>query len=136
MDRKPTDVSRFMLFEATGDSEADGDAIMDDQSDGADGDDDDDDAESFSYEGSESHNWDLVDQQLRGHTPCVADAECEHPDGKKNDEEEADVHGTSYCDDDEIQKHQHRSSLSVDSAQQLMDEMEKNRRFWEACLAS
>ncbi|XP_028804249.1 uncharacterized protein LOC114759262 [Neltuma alba] len=142
MDMKRMDVSRFMLFEATGDSEADGDAdiIMDEQFAGAvgeeDDDDDDDDAQSCCHEGSESHNWDLGDQHLNGHASRFADAEFEHRDGQENDGEETGVHGTSYCDDDEIQKHKHRSSLSVDSGQQLMDEMEKNRRFWEACLAS
>ncbi|KAK4273160.1 hypothetical protein QN277_021614 [Acacia crassicarpa] len=136
MDMKQMDVSRFMLFEATGDSEAaDGvaDAIMDVQSAGVD---DDDDAESCSHEGSETCNWDLGDQQLGGHKSTVADAEFHHHDGKNNDEEETDVYGTSYCDDDEVQKRQHPSSSSVDSGKQLLDEVEKNKRFWEACLAS
>lgn len=134
------DLSRFMLFEATGDSEAaDGvaDTIIDVQSAGVDGDDeDDDDAESCSHEGSETRNRDLGDQELVGHKSCVADAEFQHHDKKNNEEEETDVYGTSYCDDDEVQKRQHRSSSSVDSGQQLQDEVEKNRRFWEACLAS
>lgn len=145
MDVKQTaDVSRYILFEATGDSEADCDPMMDDQVGYEiarahdDDDDDDDDAESCSYDGSENQNCNLQGEQLRG---CGSrDADYERDAEKKKDEEEARVcHGTSYCDDDddddEIPKH-HNSSLSVDSGQHLMDEMEKNRRFWEACLAS
>ncbi|OIW06769.1 hypothetical protein TanjilG_11494 [Lupinus angustifolius] len=42
------------------------------------------------------------------------------------------TYGASYCEDDEI----HKSYVSSDSSQDFMDEMEKNRLFWEACLAS
>ncbi|KAJ1435716.1 hypothetical protein SESBI_04660 [Sesbania bispinosa] len=95
-------------------------------------DDDNDDALSCSYDGSGICNV----AELDGHESCD---EHDHGDEKKEDDEEKDVnvvYGTSYCeDDDEIQEH-HKSFVSFDSGQEFMDEMEKNRLFWEACLAS
>nr|XP_025634403.1 probable calcium-binding protein CML30 isoform X2 [Arachis hypogaea] len=58
-------------------------------------------------------------------------------DGKKKEEDV--VFGTSYCDEeDEVLQEQHptRSFVSFASNQESLDEMEKNRLFWEACLAS
>lgn len=143
--KQPADVSRFMLFEATGDSEADCDSpmMMDDQVDN--NDDDNDDAESCSYDGSENQNCNLQGDQQHHHGcgSCELDYDEHHDAEKKKDEGEAcGSYGISYCDDDddvdvdEIIQKRHKSILSVDSGQHLMDEMEKNRRFWEACLAS
>lgn len=126
MDLKATaDVSAHLLFEATGDSEAEAlsDPIMDAIALS------DDDAQSCSYDASESRN---VSEVINGYV-----SHDELDDEKKEDEdEEVCVYGTSYCeDDDEIQQH-HKSTESVDSGPDLVDEIEKNRRFWEACLAS
>ncbi|KAF7804802.1 phosphopantothenoylcysteine decarboxylase subunit VHS3 [Senna tora] len=136
MDMKQSvDVSRFMLLEATGDSEADCDLIARLHHDD---DDDDDDAQSCSYDGSDesdTQNFNL------GYGSCDPDfnndAEKKKDGGEEEEEEEEKAcvyYGSSYCDDgdEEVQKHQNSS----DSGQHLMDEMEKNRRFWEACLAS
>ncbi|PNX69608.1 hypothetical protein L195_g056812, partial [Trifolium pratense] len=51
------------------------------------------------------------------------------------------VYGSSYCeDDDEMQEqNNYKSYVSDDSSssdKEFVDEMEKNRLFWEACLAS
>ncbi|XP_020213835.1 uncharacterized protein LOC109798047 [Cajanus cajan] len=127
MDMKdPFDVSSsYMLLEASGDSEADcynptmgehgyeiGRA--------------DDDAQSCSYDNSETCNA----AELHGNESWKNDDDDE-------DEKKDDVHETSYCDDDDDEMQQHQKScVSDDSEQELVDEMEKNRQFWEACLAS
>ncbi|CAL9245325.1 unnamed protein product [Arabidopsis halleri] len=55
-------------------------------------------------------------------------------------EEEADVAGENEDDDDEDgEVNSYRrdgGKLTVDSSSRLMSEIEKNRMFWEACLAS
>lgn len=129
MDVKGTvDVSSYLLFEATGDSEALSDPIMDDSSIAYQiAISDDDDALSCSYDASGTCNVGEVHEY-------ESDDEL---DDEKKEEKEVCVYGTSYCedDDDEMQEH-HKSSESVDSGPETVDEMEKNRRFWEACLAS
>ncbi|XP_027349378.1 uncharacterized protein LOC113860987 [Abrus precatorius] len=123
MDMKnPYDVSSScMLLEATGDSEVDCSPIMGDHAFEF-GRADDDDAQSCSYDNSETFSA----AELDGYESLNDD------DG---DEKKNDVHGTSYCEDDEMQGH-NKSCVSDDSGQELVDEMEKNRLFWEACLAS
>ncbi|XLS48941.1 hypothetical protein HN51_023299 [Arachis hypogaea] len=134
------DFSSYILFEASGDSEeADfnhnkmvceistvGSYVHHGHEDY----DDDDDALSCSYDRSDYDddacnvaevNWD--------------DDDDDDDDGEKKD----DVFGTSYCDEeDEVLQEQHptRSFVSFASNQESLDEMEKNRLFWEACLAS
>ncbi|CAL5357561.1 unnamed protein product [Camellia sinensis] len=131
------DVSSFMLLEATGDSEVDSELNMDVAAD-HDADDDDDDAQSCScdlldYCGPEfdyDHLGNAHDQDL-------------HFD---DDDDEGEVIDQDWTDDDNDDDDQvglsstakaglHKKS-SVDSNMELMNEMEKNRLFWEACLAS
>lgn len=112
-------VPSYMLMEATGDSEADCDCYHP-TTVGEIFSADDDDAQSCSYDNSET---------------CNA---CESLNDDDNDEDQRKgdvVYGTSYCEDDEMQEH-HKSFVSDDSCHESIDEMEKNRLFWEACLAS
>ncbi|XP_058738908.1 nonsense-mediated mRNA decay protein 2 [Vicia villosa] len=107
-------VPSHMLIEATGDSEDDSnDSTIDEFG----YDDDDDDAES-----------------------CCHDNAAEFKVCKSEDEEvkKSDVYGSSYIEDDDIQEQKnYKSYVSDDSSdQKFLDEMEKNRLFWEACLAS
>ncbi|KEH43117.1 hypothetical protein MtrunA17_Chr1g0192951 [Medicago truncatula] len=141
MDRKKNSGDFFScgLYEATGDSEADiCDPYINMDCDIARSvyDDDNDDAMSCSNDGSavneHDHSW------------------CDDDDEKRleDDEEEKDVvYGTSYCseddDDDDDEKNEIHNQqkkkkwyVSFDLGHESMDEMEKNRRFWEACLAS
>jgi hypothetical protein len=137
------DFFSYGLCEATGDSEVDicdPNINMDYEISRSVYDDDNDDAMSCSNDGSavneHDHSW------------------CDDDDDEKrleDDEEEKDVvYGTSYCseddDDDDDKKNekndQHKKKkcyVSFDlgyESHESMDEMEKNRRFWEACLAS
>lgn len=128
------DVSSFLLFEATGDSEDDCDPIMGDI--GRDIAMADDDAESCSYDLSDSprvEELDDCDLQQYVHDKYKED------DGHEEDE---DQEGHSY----QIWGGEHDWKLtgcskksrgpSVDSSKELMTEEEKSRLFWEACLAS
>ncbi|CAL0300559.1 unnamed protein product [Lupinus luteus] len=125
------DFSSYILFEESGDSEADCDSMMngklyereivDDH--------DCDDALSCSYDGSDACNSDEL----------INIESCDDEDGdeKKEDEELVDgVYGASYCEDDEMQEETQKSYVSSNSNQEFVDEMEKNRLFWETCLAS
>ncbi|XP_015891617.3 uncharacterized protein LOC107426044 [Ziziphus jujuba] len=149
MKKKVVDVSTFLLFEATGDSdEADSNCVdstmVDRDADHCDivmGEDD-----------AESCSWDLSD------APTVLDHELINggdrveeyvydDDGRHREEEEQE----DDDDDDDVVKpvyqawggnnnrlnHQ-KSCVSVDSTREfeLLNEMEKNRIFWETCLAS
>ncbi|XP_028762301.1 uncharacterized protein LOC114720772 [Neltuma alba] len=135
MDMKGTvDVSCYLRFEATGDSEASCDPIKDPNIACRISICDDDDAQSCCYDSSESVN---SDQLINGYEPDEKRIEDE-------DEEEVCVYGTTYReeeeeddddDDCEIQV-QKKVRVCGDSGPKKMDEMEKNRLFWEACLAS
>ncbi|KAF1869818.1 hypothetical protein Lal_00017395 [Lupinus albus] len=114
--KKETCEETCYTLEASGDSEADsylskGEHVYEDFTA-------DDDAESCSYDGSDI---------------CDAAELNEYNEKKDNS-----LYGTSYCedDDDEMQEHHYKSCVSDDSSQELLDEAEKNRLFWEACLAS
>ncbi|OIW17408.1 hypothetical protein TanjilG_22520 [Lupinus angustifolius] len=113
----------YTLLEASGDSEADsylskGEHAYEDYTA-------DDDAESCSYDGSE-----ICDAaELNGYNESLNH---DDEDEKKDDS----FYGTSYCEDDEMQEQHYKSCVSDDSRQELLDEAEKNRLFWEACLAS
>lgn len=113
------DFSSYILFEATGDSENAYElGRVDDH--------DDDDALSCSYDESDACN----ESELN-----VCDRSCD--DEKKEDEEKDDAYGASYCEEDEMQEHYQKSYVSSDSSQEeFVDEMEKDKLFWEACLAS
>ena len=137
--KKSVDVSSFLLVEATGDSEVDSDpnmTIIDLV------DDDDGDAESCSCDTSyhscvngvyseveEYHvNYNVVDEEQRRR----------QQQEEEEEEEEEGVHVYQSRVD-----HGHaglpmkqKSCVSVDSANESMNEKENNRLFWEACLAS
>ncbi|KAK7277702.1 hypothetical protein RJT34_22717 [Clitoria ternatea] len=123
MDREEkVDFSCYFQFEASGDSEVDSGYACEVADDG----DDNDDALSCSYDGSCSA------EELDG-CEMSWDEDREDEDDKKKED-----FGTSYCeDDDEMQQEEQlKSYVSFDSGQNFVDEMEKNRLFWEACLAS
>lgn len=141
MDLKVTttfDISSYLLFEATGDSEAEA-QISDDAHDYALALSDDD-AQSCCYDQSEAHN--VGEEVINGYVsydePDDDDEMKEDSNEHENGNKEACVYGTSYYieeeddDDDEIQQHHKSTNKPVDS----VDEIEKNRRFWEDCLAS
>ncbi|KAK2457261.1 hypothetical protein QL285_004556 [Trifolium repens] len=146
MDRKmkSNDIFSYVRFEASGDSEVDNNC--DDFNMNMDWEierplvyDDNDDALSCSYDDSASAAADDDDDHDQSYD--------EHHD----DDEERDVvgYGTSYCeedDDDEVnndqqydekrKKKSYVCNFDSDGRESSMDEMEKNRLFWEACLAS
>ncbi|MED6220306.1 hypothetical protein PIB30_043664 [Stylosanthes scabra] len=136
------DFSSYILFEASGDSEEPdfdhnnmvcevsrvGSSYVhhgDHHHHGDDAHYDDDDALSCSCDRSDDDDDDACN---------VAEANWDHDDDEE--EEEDVVYGTSYCEEDDevVQEQQHPKSF--DSNQESLDEMEKNRLFWEACLAS
>ncbi|KAK7355756.1 hypothetical protein VNO80_15018 [Phaseolus coccineus] len=132
MERKePLDFSSYFCFEASGDSEeADrDDPIVDCEmtrsygGGGGDGEDNDD-ALSCNYEGSGVCDG------------AVLDGEENESCDEEHDDEKSGVYGVSYCEDDEMEEEHMKSYVSFDSSQEFVDEMEKNRLFWEACLAS
>ncbi|CAL0320593.1 unnamed protein product [Lupinus luteus] len=88
--------------------------------------DNDDDALSCSYDGSDICN--AAEINMNGEP-------CDDADNEEKKEGE-DMDGASYCEDDEMEDKTHKSYVSSDSSQEFVDEMEKNRLFWEACLAS
>ncbi|KAK7378922.1 hypothetical protein VNO80_04371 [Phaseolus coccineus] len=126
MDMKnPFDVPSYMLLEASGDSETDCNPTVEEH--GCEIDREDDDALSCVYDSSETCNAAELNGYEFRNNDHVDDVE---------DEKKCEVRGTSYCDDDdEMQEHQ-KSCVSDESGHELVDEMERNRRFWEACLAS
>ncbi|KAG5063189.1 hypothetical protein JHK85_004372 [Glycine max] len=128
MERKePIDFSSHFYFEASGDSEeADFDPTFACEMAKADGGDVDD-ALSCNYDGSGACNVAEFDG---------CDESCDEHDGGVEKKEDDGVFGMSYCEDDEMQEEQMKSYVSFESGQESLDEMEKNRLFWEACLAS
>ncbi|KAK7259449.1 hypothetical protein RIF29_25056 [Crotalaria pallida] len=117
------------FLEATGDSEADYNPTKGEYAYEIYAADDDDDAQSCSYDDSETSDA----AELSGYNESLNKYDDDDDeDGKKDC-----FYGTSYCEDDEMAGQHYKSCVSDDdSSQELMDEMEKNRLFWEACLAS
>ncbi|KAE8664884.1 hypothetical protein F3Y22_tig00112738pilonHSYRG00806 [Hibiscus syriacus] len=137
------DVSSFLLFEATGDSESgcNFDAAMADIN----GEDDDDDAESCSSDillpgiietGSLENKF----ANIRGDVGLDFDDD-DDDDGVV---EQREVHlYKKCCREDQIingifvaKEKKPSLAVSVDNPNETMNETEKNRLFWEACLAS
>ncbi|KAK2418660.1 hypothetical protein QL285_040837 [Trifolium repens] len=113
----------YMLIEATGDSEVDSN---DPNIDGFGSADDDDDAQSCCHDNAAEfkacESWNEDDDDV-----------------EKDKKDDVNVYGSSYCEDDEMQEqNNYKSYVSDDSSDKefVDDEMEKNRLFWEACLAS
>lgn len=138
-------VSSFFLFEeATGDSdETNHNSKPTTANDNIGVAMDDDDAESCSWDLSDSHNQ-LDDDD--GHDDVHDDHKERRKEEEDGDEEEDAEISSAYNQKwDEkrsigisIDNHQ-KSSVSVDSTKddfESLNEMEKNRLFWEACLAS
>jgi hypothetical protein len=116
-------IPSYMLIEATGDSEVDSN---DPNIDGFGSADDDDDAQSCCHDNAAEfkacESWNEDDDDV-----------------EKDKKDDVNVYGSSYCEDDEMQEqNNYKSYVSDDSSDKefVDDEMEKNRLFWEACLAS
>ncbi|XWS76483.1 hypothetical protein CRYUN_Cryun01aG0180200 [Craigia yunnanensis] len=129
------DVSSFFLFEATGDSEAGCfDPAMSVINHA-----EDDDAESCSCDTTSDflpgvRELNSLEEKLAN----VDDYNEDEEDGEVVEQKE--VHLYKKCRDDKringvVAKEKKLSAVSVDSTE-TMNEMEKNRLFWEACLAS
>ncbi|KAM3687552.1 hypothetical protein ACJW31_10G084000 [Castanea mollissima] len=140
------DVSSFLLFEATGDSEGDCNTIK------GGGDDkigqdiamaDDDDAESCIFDLSDFPRVSEVDDS--DIQPCVHDDDDDDGGGDDDDDEEEDededkdevlsYRKSTGKQDWKLMGHQ-KSSVSVDTSKDSMNEAERSRLFWETCLAS
>lgn len=143
--RKVVDVSSFLLFEATGDSEA---GCFDPALSAAakDDDDDDDDAESCSSSdllpaGTVMELKYSLDEKLSANDGYDDHDHYEDEEDGEVVDQIKEVHFYKKCRDD----HQRsiingsvvakETSVSVDSTK-TMNETEKSRLFWEACLAS
>ncbi|KAE8685208.1 RNA-binding protein-defense related 1 isoform 1 [Hibiscus syriacus] len=148
---KVVDVSSFLLFEATGDSESGchyDPAMVDINGEHDDDDHDyDDDAESCSC--------DTVSGSLPGVREIVSlenkfmnvDGDVDVGDDEDDDDgvvEQMEVQLYKKCcrDDQRVngvfvaKENKPSSAVSVENSNKTMNEMEKNRLFWEACLAS
>ncbi|KAK8509885.1 hypothetical protein V6N13_093725 [Hibiscus sabdariffa] len=128
---KVIDISPFLLFEATGDSETG-------WSDPAISVDDDDDAESCSCDTSPEFIPGVRGLNGLEHKASVGDDEEEEEGEVVELRTEAGLHknrrdGHRRFKGGVREKGKKSSSVSVDSAKHLKD---KNRLFWEACLAS
>ncbi|CAL0302466.1 unnamed protein product [Lupinus luteus] len=131
MNKGTFDITCYTLLEATGDSEADNSPTKNEYAYAyefyiA----DDDDAQSCSYDDSEICD-DAAAAELNGYDESLNADNDEEYEKKDNS-----FYGISYCEDDEMHAHNYKSCVSEDSGQELMDENENNRLFWEACLAS
>ncbi|XVE77706.1 hypothetical protein DITRI_Ditri13aG0084400 [Diplodiscus trichospermus] len=141
---KVVDVSSFLLFEATGDSEAgcfDPAAMsVTHHAEEEEEEEEEEDAESCSCNGTSEfspgvrqHN--SLEEKAKGGDDHHEDEE----DGEVVDQKEVGVY--KKCRDDHRQingvakEEKASSAVSVDSTE-TMNEKEKNRLFWEACLAS
>ncbi|KAF8006573.1 hypothetical protein BT93_K0775 [Corymbia citriodora subsp. variegata] len=124
MQRKVVDASSFFLFEDSGDSEVDGrdpgheEVPMEE-----------DDAESCSYDSSDWAN--AGDDVVVGE--CDVDVATWLRDGHEEDEYESGDEQDSHV---QLPGVEYKSCVSVESTNELMNEREKSKLFWEACLAS
>ncbi|KAI3449560.1 hypothetical protein Pfo_006225 [Paulownia fortunei] len=132
------DASAYMLFEASGDSEAQySDGALELELDAA----AEDDAQSCSYgslyDSACVHEVDVSDDDFRGADFDDGSGE-EEDDGGGSDEEDGVVdqccgRGKAAAAAEEKPK---KSKACEDSNVKTMNEREGDRRFWEACLAS
>ncbi|KAE8679610.1 hypothetical protein F3Y22_tig00111398pilonHSYRG00209 [Hibiscus syriacus] len=143
---KAVDVSSFFLFEATGDSESGGsfDAAMADIN----GEDDDDDAESCSCETVlpgviEIDSLKNKFANIGGDDVYVGvdfDDDDEDDDGVV-EQREVQLYKKCCRNDQRVgvcvaKEKKPSTDVSVENSNETMNETEKNRLFWEACLAS
>lgn len=135
MDIKGTvDVSCYLCFEATGDSEAPNcDAIIKDPNIACQisSCDDEDDAQSCC-------NGSPDEILINSYDPIMYEYESDEENREDEDGVEVCSYGTTYKegDDDCEMEVEKKARVCVDSGAEKMDEMEKSRLFWEACLAS
>ncbi|KAF9669381.1 hypothetical protein SADUNF_Sadunf14G0101900 [Salix dunnii] len=134
MDRvkNSVDVSPFLLVEAAGDSEVDSDPATSTTVVA-----DDDDAESCSCDTSD-HSCVINGEVEAGRVNCNV-SDDDHADNE--DEEEEVEEGVEVCQSWFGHVHvglpvKQKPCVSVDSGNESMNEKEKDRLFWEACLAS
>ncbi|MBA0610999.1 hypothetical protein Godav_011720 [Gossypium davidsonii] len=147
---KAVDVSSFLLFEATGDSESgcSSDPAMVDIShdDDGDDDDDDDDAESCSCDTAPDvvHGVREIGGSLKNKFANVVEGVDDEDDDDDDDgvveQKEVQLYKKGCRDDERIKGvgvgKEKKSSSSAENSSETMNEMEKNRLFWETCLAS
>ncbi|MBA0854080.1 hypothetical protein Goshw_025730 [Gossypium schwendimanii] len=146
---KAVDVSSFLLFEATGDSESgcSSDPAMVDISHDDDGDDDDDDdAESCSCDTAPDvvHGVREIGGSLKNKFANVVEGVDDEDDDDDDDgvveQKEVQLYKKGCRDDERIKGvgvgKEKKSSSSAENSSETMNEMEKNRLFWETCLAS
>ncbi|XP_030532573.2 uncharacterized protein LOC115742431 [Rhodamnia argentea] len=118
------DASSFFLFEATGDSEVDGgheeEVPMEE-----------DDAASCSCDSS---GWTGAGGGGVGVGGC--DVAAWLGDGREEDEEDEELDDEQNSRAHQLPGAEYKSRVSVESTGELMNEMERSKLFWEACLAS
>ncbi|MBA0826478.1 hypothetical protein Goarm_011324 [Gossypium armourianum] len=144
---KAVDVSSFLLLEATGDSESgcSSDPAMVDISHDDD-DDDDDDAESCSCDTAPDvvHGVREIGGSLKNKFANVVEGVDDEDDDDDDDgvveQKEVQLYKKGCRDDERIKGvgvgKEKKSSSSAENSSETMNEMEKNRLFWETCLAS
>ncbi|MBA0736847.1 hypothetical protein Gogos_010337 [Gossypium gossypioides] len=142
---KAVDVSSFLLFEATGDSESgcSSDPAMVDISHDDDGDDD---AESCSCDTAPDvvHGVREIGGSLKNKFANVVEGVDDEDDDDDDDgvveQKEVQLYKKGCRDDERIKGvgvgKEKKSSSSAENSSETMNEMEKNRLFWETCLAS
>lgn len=120
--RNAAELSSFFLLEATGDSEVDG-------LDPGDGEVpmEEDDAGSCSYDSSDWANADDVGE-------CDV-AACLR-DGHRREEDEDEFDEDEQNSPVQLPGGEYKSCVSAESTNELMNERERSKLFWEACLAS
>ncbi|KAJ6723513.1 GLUTAMIC ACID-RICH PROTEIN-LIKE [Salix koriyanagi] len=134
--KNSVDVSPFLLVEAAGDSEVDSGPATSTTVVA-----DDDDAESCSCDTSD-HSCVIngaFSEVEAGRANCNV-ADDDHADKEEEEEEEVEE-GVEVCQSWCGQVHvglpvKQKPCVSVDSGNESMNEKEKDRLFWEACLAS
>jgi hypothetical protein len=133
--KNSVDVSPFLLVEAAGDSEVDSDPTMST----IDLVDDDDDAESCSCDTSDlSCVRDIINGACSEVEAYQVNYNVVDDD---DDQEEEEEEGVEVCQSWVHHVHvglpvKQKPCVSVDSSNESMNEKEKDRLFWEACLAS
>lgn len=121
------DVSPFLLFEDSGDSEAASEVVSD---------------VPMAEDDAESCSWDSADVSRADELIVIDDDEDEDDCGVReyrsysddHEEEEEEVMSSDY----QRWGHQLKSTVSVDSTKEfeMLNEVEKSKLFWETCLAS
>ncbi|KAL6217313.1 hypothetical protein ACLB2K_010530 [Fragaria x ananassa] len=124
------DVSPFLLFEDSGDSEAASEVVSD---------------VLMAEDDAESCSWDSADVSSADELIVIDDDEDEEDDrgvreyrSYSDDHEEEGEEEEVMSSDYQRWGHQLKSTVSVDSTKEfeMLNEVEKSKLFWETCLAS